>query len=412
MKSIYKYSLLLLMALTIGALWSSCTKDDSGKPFISYVRVTNPSSADSLLSGASLGQMLAIMGNNLGSTNQVWFNDQKAQLISTYVTNGTVLVRVPSTLPLNITNKLKLVFANGSDLEYNFAVDVNKPTISYVNCEYINDGDSLLIYGNYFFGDTSSIKVAFTGSNKTLVSAKLLSVTSDAVRLTVKVPTGTVPGPITVTNLYGKAVSGLWFRDNRNIILDFDNMSGSNGQGVSNGALWHPAQGDWNRATSSASGIQSINGNYLYNPFGAPGYGAWSWNEVWTGNQPAQELDSLKNIPQEAFTNPGGYNLKFEVSTIGSLAGAYINIWIGNSIGSVSSRGPGSNLYEWQPNIDTKGKWQTVTIPWNQFNAYAVPTGSFVYNSNGYDISIVMQGGNHVAVQAFAIDNVRVVPNN
>ncbi|MGC4022592.1 MAG: hypothetical protein QM734_11915 [Cyclobacteriaceae bacterium] len=146
---------------------------------------------------------------------------------------------------------------------------------------------------------------------------------SDAVLLTTKVPTGAVPGPITVTTLYGKVVSSLWFRDNRNIILGFENMSGANGQGVSNGALWHPAQGDWNYATSSAGGITSISGNYLYNPFGGSGYGAWSWNEVWTGNQPAQELDSMKNIAQGAFLNPVGYNLKFEVSTIGSLAGIH-----------------------------------------------------------------------------------------
>ncbi|MGC4022593.1 MAG: hypothetical protein QM734_11920 [Cyclobacteriaceae bacterium] len=163
MKSIYKYSLLLLIAFITGAIWTSCSKDDGNKPYINYVRVTNPSSSDSLVAGAALGQMLAIVGGNLGSTRQVWFNDQKAQLISTYVTSSTVLVRVPSTLPIDITNKMKLVFANGSNLEHTFTVEVNKPTINYVNCEYLNNGDSLLIYGNYFFGNTSSIKVSFLG---------------------------------------------------------------------------------------------------------------------------------------------------------------------------------------------------------------------------------------------------------
>ena len=104
------------------------------------------------------------------------------------------------------------------------------------------------------------------------------------------------------------------------------------------------------------------------------------------------------------------------------MAGTWFNIWIGNSISSIPGspgRGPdngnpNANLYTWQPNINTKGSWQTVVIPWNEFFSYASRPKNgydFKYSPDGYDISIVLQGPNSATVQYLAIDNLRVVPN-
>jgi hypothetical protein len=207
-----------------------------------------------------------------------------------------------------------------------------------------------------------------------------------------------------------------WFIDNRNIILGFDNMSGPNGQAPPSTALWHPVSGDFNRASNSIEGIPSINGNYLYNPY-PTGYGAWGWSELWTGNAPAPENAGLANIPEEAFANPRAYSLKMEVNTIGgSTSGAWFNVWIGNDINSLAARGPvdgqpNPQLYNWRPNFDTNGEWQTITIPWSEFYAYGSESG-FEYSASGYDISIVLQGPNNATMKALAIDNVRVVPNS
>ncbi len=419
MKSIYKYSLLLLMALTAGALWSSCSKDDGGQPSISYVRVTNPSSSDSLLTGASLGQMIAIMGNNLGSTSQVWFNDQKAQLISTYVTNGTVLVRVPSVLPNSITNKLKLVFANGNDLEYNFMVDINKPSVSYVSCEYVNAGDSLTIVGTYFYGDTTSIKVMFSDGTATGgVQAKLLSVSTDASTIVLLVPSGAQPGPVTVKTIYGKGVSTLWFRDNRNIINSFSAPTDSTGLG-------HPSGSDWTHTYFAASDpvIPNINGDFFRVNYGTTQYpGGYSWTEVMYGAASAQAMAEMKNIPQGAFTNPGDYNLKFELNTLAATTGMDLFIYMGNSAyssGDVNRQSYDAVSYF---NLNTHGKWATITIPWvNVFNANTyVAHGAYntldsYFNTydptNGYGFSMVVNSPNKFYMN-FAMDNLRVVPNN
>src|SRR5882757_227692 len=141
MNTWYKRLLPLLMVLIVGAILSRCSKENAnGKPFIDYVRVTNPASSDSLLASAGQGQMVAIIGGNLQSVNQVWFNDQKSTLLPTFITNSTIITRVPSQIPGKINDKLKMIFANGDSLFYNFSVDISKPLIDHVRSEYVNDG--------------------------------------------------------------------------------------------------------------------------------------------------------------------------------------------------------------------------------------------------------------------------------
>jgi len=276
-----------------------------------------------------------------------------------------------------------------------------------MKCEYVDEGETATIYGDFFY---EPLEVMFSGD----IEGEIVSVEDQV--LEVRVPAGVQSGPITVTTNFGSVESIFWFRDDRNIILDFDNMSGDGGQAPSNTDLWHPATGDFNYASASVDGIPSINGNYLHNPYGSTGYGAWGWSEIWTGQSTAPENASLANIPEQAFANPRNYSLKFELNTTGTMAGAWFNIWIGNDIDNLAGRGPADgqpnpDLYTWQPNIDTNGEWMTVTIPWETFYAYGT-SGNFEYDANGYDISIVLQGPNDAPMQYFAIDNVRVVPNN
>src|SRR5690349_17954937 len=99
MKLIYKYSLLLCVAVASAGIFASCNDDDEGEPTIRYVRVTDPLSSDSLLVAAGQGQMIAIMGRNLGAVQQLWINDQRASLTPTLITNTTIIVTIPTKLP-------------------------------------------------------------------------------------------------------------------------------------------------------------------------------------------------------------------------------------------------------------------------------------------------------------------------
>src|SRR5688572_1128780 len=115
MKTLNKILLLSIMAFGIVSVYTSCTKDDNspngGEPRINYVRVTNPTSSDSLLVGAGQGMLIAIVGENLQNAVEMWFNDQRAVLTPTYITNTTILVSVPNPIPTVITNKIKIIFS-------------------------------------------------------------------------------------------------------------------------------------------------------------------------------------------------------------------------------------------------------------------------------------------------------------
>jgi hypothetical protein len=140
MKSINKILLIAVLAVGAASMFASCEKEDfTGTPTIKYVRVTRPESSDSLLVGAGQGQLIAIVGTNLQHAVEVWFNDQQARLTPTYITNTSLLVSVPSQIPNNVTNKLKIIFKNGDSLLYDFQVQISEPAVNSMVSEFVND---------------------------------------------------------------------------------------------------------------------------------------------------------------------------------------------------------------------------------------------------------------------------------
>src|SRR5947207_8339912 len=114
MNSIHKLLVLLAITAGVASLVVSCKKEkNTGPPSIDYVRVTRPQSSDSLLVGAGQGQLIAIVGNNLQEAVEVWFNDQQARVTPPYITKTTLLVTVPTQIPRDVSNNLKIIFKNG-----------------------------------------------------------------------------------------------------------------------------------------------------------------------------------------------------------------------------------------------------------------------------------------------------------
>jgi hypothetical protein len=378
MKSINKISLIATLLALIVVIIVSCTKDDTGgAPVIHYVRITDPKSSDSLLVAANQGQLLAIMGENLGETRQVWFNDRKAVLTSTYVSNNSILVSVPSQIPLTVSNKLKLIFSNGDSLLHNFVVSISKPVISGAECEYVPEGGLLVIQGNYFY---APLKVSFTGG----VEGEVTEIAEDNNSIKVRVPAGAQPGPVTITSNFGTTKSDFWFNDTRNIFIASDPFEGWNNASL---VVTNPGPGD----------PPKINGNY----FRIQGFiGSWAWNELADGD--AGSMPSYaKKIPDDAIINPDKYYLKFEINTMKPYNNSMITI---NAGGSVVQDTKG---YKWAPPFDTKGIWKTVVLPYEEVVAsYSVrPT----VNPNGYWAMVLLQGPGDLDAD-MSFDNFRVVP--
>ena len=376
MKKINKIVAILFITMAATTIYTSCSKenDDSGEPRVRYVRITRPESKDSLLVGAGQGRLIAIVGENLGGVTEVWFNDQKANLTPTYITNTTVLVTVPTPIPIIISNKLKMVFKNGKTLERDFVVEISEPWIQNMVSEFVNTGEVATIRGDFFY---EPLTVAFTGG----VAGTLVDVKDDLIQ--VRVPAGVQPGQITVKTNFGETKSDFWFRDNRNIFISSD-----------------PFTGWWNASyvvsNPGAADPPLINGNYIR--FKKP-IGAWSWNELAGG--PASAMGEIsKKVPDAAILKPEDYYLKFEVNTVKPYTSNLMKI-------NVALNAEDNDNYKWNPPFDTKGQWQTVAIP------FETVTGSFkvkpTVNPNGYWCRILFHGPGDLDAD-ICFDNFRVVP--
>jgi hypothetical protein len=378
MKSFNKILLILLIAIVEVTLLGSCKKDTATEtPSVSYARITRPESSDSLLVGAGQGQLIAIVGNNLKDAVEVWFNDQRARLTPTYITNTSILVSVPSIIPKTVNNTLKIIFKNGYVLNHTFKVQISKPVINSMTSEFVNIGDVATINGNFFY---DPLTVTFTGgATGTIVSRK------DA-ELQVRVPAGAQPGPITVKTNFGEVTSTFWFRDPRNHIIDGD-----------------PAEGWWwtyyvATPDPSKGDPPAISGGYYRFKKQVK---AWTWDQPEVAGGPAVDNPAhSKNIPAEAIQNPASYNVKFAINTLKPYNKNRI-------IFNVGLTAEDNDAYVWQPPYDTKGQWQTVTIPFEEMVAkYKVKP---VVSPSGYWSRILIFGGDDLDAD-ISFDNLRIVP--
>ena len=378
MKSIHKIFLLFALVIVTAGVFTSCKKDalpNNGEPRILYVRIPSPLSADSLLVGASQGRLIAIIGENLQDATEIWFNDQKASLTPTYITSTSILVSVPSPIPKEITNKIKIIFADGKTLLYDFKVQISEPTVSSMVSEYVLTGNVATIRGDFFY---MPLTVTFAGG----VKGELVKVEDKNIQ--VRVPAGALPGQVTVATNFGVTKSNFWFRDNRNIFLSSD-----------------PFTGWWNASyvvtNPGPSDPPAINGNYIRFK---KSIGAWSWNEV-AGGPPDAMGPISKNVPDEAILKPSDYNLKFEVNTLKPYTSNLLKINVG------LSKDFNNDSYKWNPPYDTKGQWQTVIIPFEEIAAsYGTP---LTVSPNGYYTRLLFHGGGDLDAD-ISFDNFRVVP--
>lgn len=378
MKKIKKLIQFIAVVITAVAIFSSCKKDEApnnGIPTIKYVRVTNPVSSDSLLVGAFQGNLIAIIGENLQDAVQIWFNDQRAVLTPTYITNTSILVSVPNQIPKVITNVLKIIFADGKELQYSFKVIISEPVITNMVCEYAPVGSVATIRGDFFY---EPLTVTFAGG----VKGEIISVTDKSIN--VKIPAGVQPGQLIVTTNFGTKKSNFWFNDNRNIFISSDPYTG---WWNSSYVVTNPGPGD----------PVAINQNYIRVK---KTLGGWSWNEV-AGGPPSAMGPISKNIPDEAILKPSDYNLKFEINTMKPYTNNVlkINVGLANDFNN--------NEYRWMPPYDTKGVWQTVIIPFEDVTkSYGAP---LTLSAAGYYTRLLFHGPGDLDCD-ISFDNFRVVP--
>lgn len=225
MKTFRKNILLLTVVMTaFASFFTACSDDDSSDKRaaeVRYVRVTDAAKSDSIVTSAYLGATVAIIGDNLSGVREIWFNDQQAKINPVYITNNAILLSIPNEIPVDVTNKIRLITRGGVESTFDFNVLVPAPILNALRSEYVADGDEAVIEGDYFIEP----KVFFNGNQE----AEILSFTKTEIK--VIVPQGSKAGPVTVESIYGTTRSTFSFRDNNALnpttvfITDFEDTS-------------------------------------------------------------------------------------------------------------------------------------------------------------------------------------------
>lgn len=409
-----------------------------GVPTVSYVRLPNLAAADSLVSEASLQTTVCLVGDNLRSITEIYFNDQKAILNTSYITDHTLIVDIPKGIPDVTTNKIYMVTANKDTVTYDFGVVVPAPVISSMSCEYAEPGSKASLSGQYFVDDASApLKITFTGG----ATVTDYEAATDASRSSVSftIPEGAEPGPITVTSIYGTSKSAFYYKDTRGMLFDFDGATGLGNHG------WH--------AATITSDETSITGNFVQLGNGTATMDASTWDdshfsfEYWAGswNTPTDypEGEGIRLYDLVDFSNFSNMALKFELFVPSSSAwsmGDLHAIFAGTDLVSMGNAGTDiyglpvagcNNTYfqtddlpqgvyrPWASSgsYDTGDQWVTVTMPLSGFTYGWTGTATRSLMQSDFASLVLFLVANDgtpagtACTPILKIDNVRVVPN-
>ena len=435
-----KWTLMVVLA-TASIGFTSC-EDEPDKyesttatPSINYIRPVDIASKDSLLSAASMNSTICLVGSNLRSVKELDFNDQKAVLNTSYMTDNTLIVTVPKTIPAKVSDKLYIITTKNDTIPYDFKVIVPAPTISSMSNEWAAANETVTITGDYFLDYSNyplSIKV---GDDYTLPTSAIQSITKTGITFTMPsdVPTGK---NFYITTKYGTTKAPFQYKDKRGMLFDFDtpwdgvNVLGNHG--------WHNQK--IQKDDTSLSGNYLMLGDADMTKDGAWNDGNFSF-EYWAGTwNHTFDADGPKLNDVADFSGWENKSIKFEMYIPSAnpwcaapmqiiFAGTdKVTLPTANNTFFHSGDGWGRALYmPWNNDnlsYDTGGKWVTVTIPLSDFNkdwdgnaakkAFSsiedFASLTIFVTTGSYDSKTVIPTGKdcHPIIK---IDNIRVVPN-
>ena len=421
----------------MGCLMTACEDQPDkyeiadGVPTLKYVRSPLPEEADSLLVGAYLGNTVCLVGDNLRSIYELYFNDQKATLNTSYMTDHTILVDIPKNIPEEVTNKIYMVTKSGAKVDFDFNVMVPAPVVSSMSCEYAPAGSEAVLYGDYFVDDPNVPLTISMPGDITVEGEQITSITKTAIKFIV--PVGAMQGNIRVKSIYGTGQSVFQYKDTRNILFDWDgNYEGA----LAAGNSWN---GDNEKKGQILASVPSVDGKYMVMGPATLSGGQWQTPGeylmmYWPDPNATEGCVPLYNLPQfkkmlEDYKIEE-LALKFEVYVPAS------NPWMAEgmqiqftSLDEVSMENQNNDYVYgegkeprgvWVPweetgSYDTGNQWVTVTLKTSEFTKQVagIVSESEFTEENLAGLSIFLRGGGLDGKECepiICIDNIRVVP--
>jgi hypothetical protein len=382
----------------------ACQDDDnSGPPVIERVRLSDPSTAESSLEKATLGSTLAIVGRNLASTRAVYLNNYEVSVNAAYATNNYLLVNVPDSVPTiakdpNVPNELRVV-TNFGETTFPFQILPPAPQIQQISNEFAKAGESVTLYGKYFF----FVDSVFVPGASPMTSGFTSS--SDGSSLTFTLPQGFDPtqGDVVVHSQSGSSQTSraTKFYKGTGIFENFDDIY-----------PWGWGLNNQTNVTTTSPGnvIAPIDKRFaLINMTLPPSWG-WSNDKVlditdWGGAQ-------IFPTSYDATTPASSFDLKMEIAVVGSsLNDVVLQVNFPRENGTFSANVTLSDFVR-----STDGKWYTVTVPLsNLATSGGAKLGTYAdVLSNGagktHEIQFVIANASVSALATtMAIDNIRIV---
>lgn len=436
------FSLFCLIALVASFSMASCEDEPDkyevadGLPTVRYIRSPYAVSADSLITEASTGTTICLVGENLRSIYELYFNDVQAILNSSYMTDNTVIVDVPQSIPTKVSNKMYMVTRNGETVEYDFSVTVPAPTLTTMSCEYAPAGSEVTITGNYFVDDPNvPLSVVFPGD---IEVTEFTNISQSSISFIM--PECTEEGAIDVTTIYGTTTSAFHYLDTRGMLFDFDGMTGLGNHG------WHDRTITSDETSITGNFVQLGDGNTTLDAAGG-------WNdsqfafEYWPGswNTPTDypEGEGIRLYDLADFSDYTNMSIKFEMYIPSSnpwSSGAMQVIFAGTDLVTYGNggtdiygnaiAGPNNTYFQndelpralYRPwtttgSYHTDDQWVTVSLPISSNFIYGFNGGTATGTLSADDFAslvIFVTGGGVEGTECtplIKIDNIRAVPN-
>ncbi|WP_455658411.1 glycan-binding surface protein [Phocaeicola sp.] len=408
-----------------------------GVPTLKYVRSPLPEEADSLLVGAYLGNTVCLVGDNLRSIYELYFNDQKATLNTSYMTDHTVLVDIPKNIPEEVTNKIYMITKSGEKVDFDFSVMVPAPVVSSMSCEYAPAGSEAVLYGDYFVDDPNVPLTISMPGDITVEGEQITSITKTAVKFIV--PEGAVQGNIRVKSIYGTGQSVFQYKDTRNILFDWD---GKYEGALAAGNSWN---GDNEKKGQILASVPPVDEKYMVMGPATLSGGQWQTPGeylmmYWPDPNATEGCVPLYNLPQfkkmledykieelalkfEVYvptSNPWmaeGMQIRFTSLDEVSMSNQTQDYIWNDDESHEEGKAPRGVWVPWEEtgSYDTNNQWVTVTLKMSEFNKLVSGLASDTeFTQDRFaGLSIFLRGGGVDGKECepiICIDNIRVVP--
>lgn len=369
-----KYRFLIVLVALV-ACFSACKKDETGgngkPPVIDYIRTPYPEQADSAIYAAEKLQTIVIIGSNLQAVNSVRFDDDAATLNPTYITSHAIILSVP--FSENHTYKLIATTADGYSASYDFETYIPAPRLNSLKCEYVPDGQEVVINGSFFY---EPLTVWFRGATENdSIEADIVSF--DGNKLICVAPQGSQEGPITVQSKYGIRQSLFRFRDKTNLIIDFNH-----GEEIfANGYYGNP----WKIGRYTDE--NGCDGAYLL--IKREQVAEWFWSQEDLAGCYWDQYQEIRTPFLEADKDITKYGLRFEANIL-TWTDQPLHFWFEPLSGQFSLGDDGANTTpqaQWAPWLvdgnATTDEWTVKEFKTDGWETFTIPLTDFKYDKLG-----------------------------